>query len=259
MGQAGTPEEKKLVLSGLAKIPQGDAFQLVLRQFSDDAVKAEAIQAAMTIAKALGTSAREDTAFLTADDPGSWQGDIKYWRFEDGVVVGQSNSQIPKSEFLWAGAEVRDFYLAVDVKLEPPTANSGIQFRSQKIDDHGQALGYQADIGQDVWGRIYHEHGRGKLDWTDRADKAVKPGDWNRYEILAVGPAIWLAVNGTLGAACLDIRKEGERSGKIAVQLHAGPPQTVRYRFVKLVHDPALAIAGLNAEQLLAALAIPEQ
>jgi hypothetical protein len=110
-----------------------------------------------------------------------------------------------------------------------------------------------------VWGRLYHEHGRGKLDWTDRADKAVKPGDWNHYEILAVGPAIWLAVNGKLGAAFLDPQGEGERTGGVAVQIHGGPPQTVRYKFLKLVRDPEVTLAGMKPEQLIARLETPAQ
>jgi HEAT repeat protein len=259
MAQAGNAEDKKLVLSGLAQVPNVDALGMVLREFGDAAVKAEALQAAAAIAKNLGTSAREDQAFLPGPDLAGWQGAKEYWRFEDGAVVGHSDTQIPRNEFLWAPGEVGDFYLAVDVKLEPVTANAGIQFRSKKADEHGQALGYQADIGQDVWGRLYHEHGRGKLDWTDRADKAVKPGDWNHYEILAVGPAIWLAVNGKLGAAFLDPQGEDERTGGVAVQIHGGPPQTVRYKFLKLVRDPEVTLAGMKPEQLIARLETPAQ
>jgi len=73
--------------------------------------------------------------------------------------------------------------------------------------------------------------------------------------VLAIGPAIWTAINGTLGIACLDL--DGERSGLFGLQLHAGPPQTVRYRFEKLVHDPKAEIAGLGPEQLIPELAMP--
>jgi hypothetical protein len=149
--------------------------------------------------------------------------------------------------------------MAIDVKLEPNTANAGIQFRSKKADEHGQALGYQADIGQGYWGQLYHEHGRGKLDSTERAEEAVKPGDWNHYEILAVGPAIWLAINGKLGAACLDLQDGAERSGGIAVQIHSGAPQKVQYKLVSLVHDPAIKLAGFDAKRLFTALTAPGQ
>lgn len=258
LAAAADADEKKLVLSGLAQIPRVDALEMVLRQFPDEAVKSEAVQAAAAIAKNLGKTGREDAAILPAAGLAGWKGNTEYWRFEDGAAVGGSDKQIPRNEFLWAPVTVGDFYLALDMKLDPPSANAGIQFRSKPVDEAGQALGYQADAGQDVWGRLYHEHGRGKLDWSDRADAAVKPGEWNRYEILAVGPAIWLVINGKLGAACLDINKEGERSGGIAVQIHGGPPQTASYRFVKLVHDPAFSLLEMDPKRLFSALAVPE-
>ena len=53
-----------------------------------------------------------------------------------------------------------------------------IQFRSKSVDEHGQALGYQADLGYsavcgNLWGKLYHDHGRGKLDWKDHRTEAV--------------------------------------------------------------------------------------
>jgi hypothetical protein len=259
MDQARTPDEKKSVLGGLAQTPNAGAFELALAQFGDASVKAEAVQAAIAIAKNLGKSAREDTTFFNGKDLTGWQGDAKLWRFEDGALVGQSKEPVAKNEFLWSGVEVRDFYLAVDIKLEPNTGNGGVQFRSKKIDERGQARGYQGDVGQDVWGRLYHEQGRGKLDWTDCVDKAVVPGEWNHYEILAVGPAIWTAINGKLGVACLDLAGKDERSGLMALQLHAGPPQTVRYRIKKFVHDPKVELEGIPAETLINELKVPEK
>lgn len=256
MEQAETPGETKLVLSGLGQVSDARALDPVLRHFGDEAVRAEAVQAAIAIAKALGGSAREDETFFNGESLAGWRGNPDYWRFEDGAITGHSAVQVPKSEFLWSEVPAGDFYLVAEVKLVPDTANSGIQFRSEIIDEHGKARGYQADIGRDVWGRLYHEQGRGKVDWTDRAEAAVKPEEWNRYEVLAIGPAIWTAINGTLGIACLDL--DGERSGLFGLQLHAGPPQTVRYRFEKLVHDPEAEIAGLGPEQLIPELAIPE-
>ncbi len=197
-----------------------------------------------------------DASFFNGKDLTGWKGTAKYWKVEDGAIVGHSAGKIPHNEFLWSEVPVTDFYLVVHVKLEPDAANAGIQFRSKKVDDRGQALGYQADVGRGMWGRLYHEHGRGKLDWKDHGEKAVKPGDWNRYEILAVGDRIWTAVNGTLSVALRD--PEGERSGQIALQIHSGEPQTVRYRIEKLVHRPAVRLVGMNEEQLNAALRAPE-
>ena len=254
---ASTPDQKKAVVGGLAEVHSAEAFEQALRLLSDEAVRGEAVQAARAIARNLGGDAREEAGLLNGTDLTGWQGHIEYWRFEDGAIVGESKAKLERNNFLWPSVEVGNFYMAVDVKLEPVTGNGGIQFRSKKVDDYGQALGYQADLGKDVWGRLYHEHGRGKLDWTDRADSAVKPGDWNRYEILAVGPAIWLAVNGKLGAACLDF--DGERTGLIALQLHGGPPQKVQYRIQKLVHNPKVEIESISTEELIKALKPPQE
>lgn len=259
MEQSQNADDRKLVLSGLAEVPDMRAFETVLREFANADVRTEAVQAAIAIAKKLGGAAREDTEFAASAGLPGWKGDIAYWRFEDGEIIGHSEQPVEKNEFLWAKPEVRDFYLVVDVKLEPNTANSGIQFRSKRINDHGQALGYQADMGQDVWGRLYHEQGRGKLDWHDRAEAAVKPGDWNRYEILAVGPAIWTAINGTLGVACLDLDAADERAGLLAFQVHAGAPQTAHFRIVKLVYDPPVQMEKVGVGELFEALRAPGQ
>jgi len=204
----------------------------------------------MTVVVGLAQGGAEP--FFNGKDLTGWKGNDGYWSVRDGAIVGDADKNVPRNEFLWSRIEVRDFYLAVDVKLTPDGRNAGIQFRSKPMNAAGQALGYQADVGAAVWGKLYHEHGRGKLDWNDRGLKAVKRGQWNRYEILAVGHRIWLALNGKLCVAIHD--PDGELSGRIAFQIHSGPPQTVRYRIDKLVHDPPLALATLNEGQLLAAL-----
>ncbi|HOD52638.1 MAG TPA: DUF1080 domain-containing protein [Candidatus Hydrogenedentes bacterium] len=257
MALASNADEKKQVLSGLAAAPSLEALDMVFAQFADEAVRPEAVQAAIAIAQGLGGAAREDASIFNGKDLTGWSGTGNYWRVEDGAIVGQSTEQVPDTAYLWSDLEVGDFYLSAEVMLEPPTANSGIQFRSKKIDEAGHALGYQGDIGQDVWGRIYHQGGRGKLDWNGRAEEAVKPGEWNRLEILAVGPAIWTAINGKLGVACLDLAGKDERTGKIAFQMHAGAPQTHRFRNLKLIHNPKVELGELKADALIPELAIP--
>jgi len=199
------------------------------------------------------TTPRVDDTFFTGNDLNAWStSQPKYWSVKGGTIVGHSAAKVPKNEFLWSDVTVKDFYLSVDVKLTPDNRNAGIQFRSKKTNAGGQALGYQADVGAGVWGKLYHEHGRGKLDWNNRAAKAVNRGEWNRYEILAVGHRIWSAINGTLCVAIDD--PKGELAGDIAFQLHAGPAQTVLYRPVKLIHNPKLALDDFTEKQLLAAL-----
>ena len=49
--------------------------------------------------------------------------------------------------------------------------------------------GDQADVGAGWWGKLYEENGRGLL-WDKSGEAHVKLGDWNTYEIVAVGSKI---------------------------------------------------------------------
>jgi len=220
-------------------------------------MKPTALLISLFIIHALSAAApRPDSSFFNGRDLDGWKGNDGYWSVKDGIIVGHSDTQVSRSEFLWSEIPVGDFHLTVDVKLTPAKRNSGIQFRSKAINDHGQARGYQADIGGGNWGKLYHEHGRKKLDWNDKAKDAVKHDEWNRHEILAVGDRIWTAVNGTLCTAIKD--PAGERSGQIALQIHGGPPQTVRFRNPILTHNPKVELAGMNETQLNAQLQLIE-
>ncbi|GAB3905804.1 hypothetical protein GCM10028803_37210 [Larkinella knui] len=199
---------------------------------------------------------RLDKTFFNGKDLSGWSAtDRSYWSVKDGAIVGRADQPVAKNRFLWSSVKVANFYLSIDVKLEPDDRNAGIQFRSQKADATGQALGYQADMGRDVWGRLYHEHGRQKLDWSDRGEKAVRRGQWNHYEILAVGDRIWTAINGKLAVAIKD--PGGDASGYIALQIHSGEPQTVTYKINRLVHNPNVELAGLTESQLDQQLKLP--
>jgi len=200
-----------------------------------------------------GDKPQPDATFFNGKDLTGWSAsEMKYWSVKDGAIVGHSAVKVPGNKFIWSDGEVEDFYLVVEVKLIPDNRNAGIQFRSKKANASGQAIGYQADVGGGVWGKLYHEHGRGKLDWNNNAVGAVKPGEWNRYEILAVGHKIWTAINGKLCVALED--PKGELSGKISFQVHGGPAQTVLYRKPTLIHNPKIALEKQTEKQLLAAL-----
>ncbi|WP_373513722.1 DUF1080 domain-containing protein, partial [Persicitalea sp.] len=197
-----------------------------------------------------------DQKLFNGDDLAGWSAaNPKYWSVEDGAIVANAQAEVPRNEFLWSDTEVRDFYLKAEVLMERNEGNAGIQFRSTKADSTGQALGYQADMGKGVWGRLYHEHGRQKLFWSDRGEQAVKPGKWNTYEILAVGDRIWTAINGRLAVAVRDTG--GDEAGYIALQLHAGPPQTVRYRIKEFLKNPKVELAGMGEKTLNEKLEIP--
>src|SRR5207244_4320267 len=125
----------------------------------------------------------------------SWDGDPSLWTVENGEIVGKT-AGISHNEFLRSQLLVGDFRLTLKVKLVPNEANSGIQFRSETLPD-GEIKGPQADIGAGWWGKLYEENGRG-LIWDKSGEDHVKPGQWNTYEIMAVGSKIRTFINGKL-------------------------------------------------------------
>jgi hypothetical protein len=172
---------------------------------------------------------KEDkNSLFNGQDLKAWKGNKDLWTVADGEIVGKSPG-IDRNEFLVHPRTVRDFRLSLEVKLVPNSANSGIQFRSEPLSD-GAVKGYQADIGEGWWGKLYHEHGRAQL-WDKPADQHVKVGEWNEYVIEAEGHHIRTYLNGNL---CVDLEDpEGELAGKIALQIHSGGPMEVRFRKLK--------------------------
>jgi hypothetical protein len=129
-----------------------------------------------------------------------WKGDRRLWRVNNGVIVGSTDDlQIPGNTFLIHKKEVGNFHLKLQAKLR--NGNSGIQFRSEELPDF-VVRGLQADMAEgNWWGSIYDEKGkRGVIvnGWTGKAEKVVKPEDWNDYEIIAVGDSITLKLNGVV-------------------------------------------------------------
>ena len=72
----------------------------------------------------------------------------------------------------------------------------------------------------------------GRCFRTSRASRILKKGDWNHYEIEAIGSHIRTWLN---GQPCVDFNDpSGKSRGLFALQLHAGGPTEVRFRNIKL-------------------------
>ncbi|MEX2188083.1 MAG: PVC-type heme-binding CxxCH protein [Pirellulales bacterium] len=171
-----------------------------------------------------------------------WVADEKLWSVEDGQIVGRT-SGIKQNDWIKSEYVLSDFHFTCQVKLVDNAGNSGIQFRSEMLDD-GEVKGYQADIGVGWWGKLYEEHGRALL-WKESGEKFVKPGEWNTYEIIADGSHVQTKINGNV---CVDMDDPaGARSGVIAFQLHAGGATDVYYKDISVTLIGAAA-ANANAE-----------
>ncbi len=87
-----------------------------------------------------------------------WEGNRDVFRIEDGAIVaGNLKKPIPRNEFLCTKKTYEDFELRLKAKLVGAGNNAGVQFRSKRIPDHHEVIGYQCDMGDafggSVWGR----------------------------------------------------------------------------------------------------------
>ncbi len=178
-------------------------------------------------------TAENVSTFFNGRDLNGWQGDGTLWSVENGEIVGKTTG-LKRNEFLRNDLIVGDFRLTCQVKLVNNEGNSGIQFRSETLPD-GEMKGYQADIGAGWWGKLYEENARGLL-WDKSGESYVKPGEWNTYEVLAVGDKIVTKINGQLSVNLND--PPGAKQGIIAFQLHSGGPTEVRFKNLKLELNP---------------------
>ncbi len=167
-----------------------------------------------------------------------WDGNLDVFAIREGSVVGGSlKESVARNEFLTTKKEYGDFELRLQFKLLGEKANAGVQIRSQRIADHHEMIGYQADMGDGWWGCLYDESRRKKVlagpEAADR-DKVVKKDDWNDYRILCEGRRIRLWINGQPTVDYTESDETIPQKGLIGLQIHGGPPSEAWYRNVRI-------------------------
>ena len=205
------------------------------------------------------------TAIFDGKTLAGWEGDLTFWRAENGVIVGETTAEKPAKAntfLIWRGGVVRDFELKVDFRLNG--ANSGIQYRSVEVPSAGKFVlkGYQADMdfAPGYLGNIHDELGRGpgaghiilsprgqitrivdgpkykeigKIADPTLLRGVMNVGGWNRYHIIARGPVLMQLINGQLMSIAIDEdTAHAPKEGVIGFQLHTGPPLKIGYRTV---------------------------
>jgi hypothetical protein len=172
-----------------------------------------------------------------------WEGDtVNFFRIEEGAIVGGNlEKDIPHNAFLCVQQMYDNFVLTLQFKLLGENTNAGIQFRSVRIPDHFEMIGYQADLGQQYWGCLYDESRRKKVltgpDSTTIA-KALKRNDWNTYEIRAEDKQIQLFINGTQTVDYTEPLDTIPQTGLIGLQIHGGGPGEVWYKDIEITELP---------------------
>jgi hypothetical protein len=198
-----------------------------------------------------------------------WNGDPKFWRVENGAIVGESTPEkvVGLNTFLiWRGGTPGDFELKAEIRMN--STNSGIQYRSKMLapnegggDQPGHAWrigGYQMDMdfSNNYPGILYEEGGRGflaergkityiapdgtkstigQLESAEALAATFKPGEWNQFHLIARGNTLIHIVNGHVTAVCIDDDlKARSMAGLIGFQLHAGAPMKLELRNVAI-------------------------
>ena len=93
------------------------------------------------------------------------KGEERWWRIEEGAIVGGSlKERIPYNTFITSKKRYTNFELTLEVRVEgSEKPNAGIQIRSERVPDHHEMIGYQADVGPGWWGKLYDESRRRKV------------------------------------------------------------------------------------------------
>jgi len=184
-----------------------------------------------------------------------WHGRLEFWRFEEGVLIGEvpEDGLLDENTFLVWDEEVDDFELKVEYRISAE-GNSGIQYRSQIVDGQEDVLkGYQADSdGPNEWsGQLYEEKGRGflalrgqityigtdnepaqigSLGGKEELSEVYKPGQWNKYHLIVQGNTMIHMLNGRVMSVAIDDGSKAKSEGLLGFQLHQGPAMKVEYR-----------------------------
>lgn len=229
-----------------------------------------ALAFAAPLARAQTAAATDDAGFKSIFDGktlAGWDGDPKYWRVENGCMVGEITPEtlIKRNTFIiWRDGKPKDFELKVEYRISAQ-GNSGINYRSIELTDAQWSLaGYQADIdGQDKnkpplrhTGQNYEERGRtflarrGEMVHIDASAKPkviaslgdseamkafIKNDDWNEVHIIARGNIITHILNGHVMSIVIDDDAKNRRfDGFLGVQVHVGGPMKIEYRSFRL-------------------------
>ncbi len=171
-----------------------------------------------------------------------WEGNLDVFHVVDGAIVGGTlEARNPRNEFLCTTREYSNFELRLQFKLLGEGANAGIQFRSRRVPDHHEMIGYQADLGGKYWGCLYDESRRKKIlaqSDLDAVNKVLKPNDWNRYVIRAQGWRVQLWINDLQTIDYIEPDETLESTGLIGLQIHGGPPSQAWYKDIEIREIP---------------------
>jgi putative heme-binding domain-containing protein len=165
----------------------------------------------------------------------AWEGNTgSVWRVDrNEIVAGSPGVPQPKNDFLATRRTYGDFEMRLRYKRGQN--NGGIQFRSARIPDHHEVIGYQADFAPGIDGCLYDESRRKRFLAKPAPETvaALNLVEWNSYRIRAEGARIRLWINGVLTVDYTEEDPGIPREGIIALQIHSKADE-IRYRDIEI-------------------------
>ncbi|MFN0199581.1 MAG: DUF1080 domain-containing protein [Planctomycetaceae bacterium] len=164
-----------------------------------------------------------------------WEGNFDLWKVENECIVGDSPG-IEHNQFLATKEKFDDFELRLEFRLKDGIGNTGVQFRSKRVEDSTEVEGYQADIGEKYWGCLYDESRRKRVlvQAPDELNDVLKKDDWNTYVIRAECDHVQLSINGFQSVDYVEQEAEIASDGIIALQVHSGKPLKIEFRNIRI-------------------------
>ncbi|MBV1900522.1 MAG: DUF1080 domain-containing protein [Kordiimonadaceae bacterium] len=201
--------------------------------------------AAFIIANGSTVKATEQSIPLfSGTDLSGWHSrDAGMWRVEEGAITGGSLTKyVKRNSFLVTNEQYQNFDLTLKIKLTGTEGfiNSGIQVRSQDASEHEGMVGYQVDVGNGWWGKLYDEGRRDAVISLSAempaVQDAVKPTGWNLYRIRCENGHLQSWIN---GVAALDYKEKLPnipQIGHIGIQIHSGGKALVQVKDIHLTN-----------------------
>ena len=211
----------------------------------------------------------------------AWDGNPDVWKVVDGAIVGErpapasgtTASPFRQTFLVWQGGQPADFELKLEIKLEGPNADSGIQYRSfiaplsagragapplDPREAKWNLAGYQLDfnLNSTYVGQIAEGGGRGIIAYRGqvvRTEEGKNPrlvaelgdrlelggyfkhNDWNQVDLIAHGDTSIGIVNGhTMVVLIDDDASKAKGKGLIGLQ-YSGPVGTrISFRNIRI-------------------------
>ena len=195
--------------------------------------------AMLVVSSVMAEEIAEEVQLFDGQSFDGWEGDIEdTWRIENGTLTaGSLEKEAARNEFLSTKQVFRNFDLKLKYKIiGDHKINAGVQFRTKRIPDHHEVIGFQADISPAFDGNLYDESRRRKFlakpqeTLRKKAQAAVGADGWNTYRILAEGNRIQIWLNGVQTVDYTETDESIEKSGIIAIQIHGGMKGTVSFK-----------------------------